>query len=150
MTATMSLNYFGTKNLWRIFGYCWYDRVPNQRLLEEASIDNISTTVLSRQLLMFGYVARLPAADPAHRILCLENPPSWKRIPGKPLLTWLRQLDEVFREDRTDRPRACALAKSSPELYRALGRSAAKRPQRFRSLLSEQVFWKVQKSGLNM
>ena len=47
------LDAFGTKNLRRIFGYHWYDKVSNQRLLEEASLDNISTLVLSR----FGYVS---------------------------------------------------------------------------------------------
>ena len=131
------LDAFGTKNLRRIFGYRWYDKVPNQRLLEEASLDNISTIVLRRQLSMFGHVARLPAADPAHRILSCENPPSWKRKRGKPLLTWLRRLDEVFRDEETDRPSAWALAKSSPEHYRALGRSAAKRPQRLHAPLSK-------------
>ena len=131
LTATMRarLDSFGTKNLRRIFGYRWYDKVSNQRLLEEASLDNISTIVLRRQLSMFGHVARLPAVDPAHRVLSCGNPPSWRRGRGRPQLTWLRQLDQVLREKETDRPSAWAIAKCSPEQYRALGRSSAKRPR---------------------
>ena len=41
--------------------------------------DNISTIVVRWQQSMFGHVARLPAADPAHSILSCENPQSWKR-----------------------------------------------------------------------
>ena len=64
---------------------------------------------------MFGHVPRLPAVDPAHRVLSCGNPPSWRRGHGRLLLTWLRQLEQVFREEETDRPSAWALAKSSPE-----------------------------------
>ena len=128
LTSTMRarLDAFGTKNLRRILGYRWYDLVPNKRLLEEARVDTISSLVLRRQLSLFGHVARFPSADPAHRILSCPDPPAWRRGRGRPPLTWLKRLNEVFRGVGTDRSSAWELAKGSPGEYRALGRGAAK------------------------
>ena len=79
LTSTMRarLDSFGTKNLRRILGYRWYDMKPNWRLLEEASMENISTLILRRQLSMFGHVARLPASDPVDRTISCPDPPEF-------------------------------------------------------------------------
>ena len=87
------LDSFRTKRLLRILRYRLYDMAHNQRLLEDAFLENILTVVLRGLLSMFGYVARLPAADHAHRILSCEGLPSWKRRPSQPLRTLLRRLD---------------------------------------------------------
>ena len=82
--------------------------------------------VTERQMSMFGHVARLSSDDPAHRIISCPNPPEWRRRPGRPHLTWLRQMDGHCRGVGIDRVVAWALAKSDPNAYRALGRGAAK------------------------
>ena len=128
LTSAMKarLDSFGTKNLRRILGYRWFDMKSNVRLLEEASMGNISTLILRRQLSMFGHVARLPASDPVHRILSCPDPPGWRRGRGRPPVSWLKRLDGVLRGAGTNRSGAWELAKGSPEQYRALGRNAAK------------------------
>ena len=54
-----------------------YNMKPNWRLLEEASMENISTLILRRQLSMFGHVARLPASDPVDRTISCPDPPEF-------------------------------------------------------------------------
>ena len=128
LTSTMRarLDSFGTKNLRRILGYRWYDMKPNWRLLEEASMENISTLILRRQLSMFGHVARLPTSDPVHRIISCPDPPAWKRRRGRPPLSWLKRIEGALRGAGSDRSAAWELAKGSPDDFRALGRNAAK------------------------
>ena len=87
---------------------------PNWRLLEEASMENISTLILRRQLSMFGHVARLPASDPVHRIISCPDPPEWKRRRGRPPLSWLKRIEGVFRGEEGSSA-AWELAKGLPD-----------------------------------
>ena len=61
-----------------------------------------------------------------HRIISCPNPPEWRRKPGRPHLTWLRQMDGHFQRLGTYRMRAWALAGRDPKAYRNLGRDVAK------------------------
>ena len=88
------INSFGTKCLRRIMGYRWYDRVPNQRLLQETDSRHISCIVRERQLRLYGHVVRLPEIDPAHQAVSVEDNPEWRRPRGRPRNSWLRQVDE--------------------------------------------------------
>ena len=88
---------FGNKCLRRIMGYSWRDRVTNQRLLRETETRPITNRVEQRQLRLFGHVARLPEADPAHRVLSVADNPGWRRPRGRPYLSWLGEVDESLR-----------------------------------------------------
>ena len=120
------LDSFGTANLRRILGYRWFDFVSNERVLRMTSMSKISDMVTERQMSMFGHAARLSRDDPVHRIISCPDPPEWRRKPGRPHLTWLRQMDSHFQRVGTDRMRAWALAGRDPKAYRNLGRDAAK------------------------
>ena len=122
------LDSFGTINLRRILGYKWFDFVPNKSVLQMTSMKTISGMVAERQLSMFGHVARLSRGDPVHRIISCSDPSGWKRRPGRPHRTWLRQMDDHCQRVGTDRVSAWVLAKGDPKAYRVLGRDVAKRP----------------------
>ena len=77
---------------------------------------------------MFGYVARLPPEDPAHRTLSCGNPQGWSSGKGRPPTTWLRQREEYCHRIGTDRVRAWALAKEDAKAYRGMWRGAAEAP----------------------
>ena len=68
------LNSFGTMSLRRILGYRWYDYMSNDLVLREAGLRQVTCIVRERQLRLYGHVARLPAEDPAHRILFCQDP----------------------------------------------------------------------------
>ena len=89
---------------------------------------NISELIFEHQISMFGHVARLFSDDPAHRILCCGNPVGWKRGRGRPLSTWLRQMEEFCRRFGTDKEWAWALDKEDVLAYRDSWRGAAKVP----------------------
>ena len=70
------------------------------------SILNISDIVTERQMSMFGHAARLSRNDPVYRIISCLDSPEQRRKPGRPLLTWLRQMDGHCQRVGTDRVRA--------------------------------------------
>ena len=74
------------------------------------------------QMWMFDHIARFSSDDPAHRILSCGNPVGWKRDRGRPLSSWLRQMEGFCRRVGTNR----ALAKEDAQAYRDSWRSAAK------------------------
>ena len=91
------LDSFGTSNLRRILGYRWFHFMSNDRLLEVTSMKNISELIFERQISMFGHVDRLSSDDPAHRILSYANPAGSERGQGRPLSSWLRQMEGLCR-----------------------------------------------------
>ena len=65
--------------------------MPNDVVLREATLRQVTGIVRERQLRPFGRVARLPAEDPAHRILSCRDPFG---------LTLLRGVDRLPSDDR--------------------------------------------------
>ena len=57
--------------------------------------------VRERQLRLHGHVARLPAENPAHRILSCRDPSGWSMSRGRPHASWLRQVESYLK----DRPK---------------------------------------------
>ena len=49
-----------------------------------------------RQLRIYGHVARLPAEDPAHRILSCRDPRGWTM--PRPHASYLRQVESHLRD----------------------------------------------------
>ena len=69
----------------------------------ESRYEFCNTEFISRRRTsLFGHIARLDAAVPAHQALCLQmnistrwNPgTSWKRLPGRPRKTWTSQISD--------------------------------------------------------
>ena len=92
------------------------------------SMKKISGMVAERQLSMFGHVARLSTEDPVRRVISCSDPSGWKRRPGRPHRTWLRQMDDYCQRVGTDRVSAWVLARGDPKAYKDLGRDVAKHP----------------------
>ena len=47
---------------------------------------------------LYGHVVRLPVDDPAHGVIIAVNNPEWRRPIGRPHLTWMKQVDKIYRE----------------------------------------------------
>ena len=45
-----------------------------------------------------GHVARLPAEDPAHRILFYRDPRGWFMPRGRPHASWLRKVESCLKD----------------------------------------------------
>ena len=76
------LNSFGTMSLRRIFGYRWHGYMSNDLVLRKAGLRQVTCIVRECQLRPYGNVARLPAEDPAHRILSRRDPRGWSMPRG--------------------------------------------------------------------
>ena len=74
-------------------GYRWHDYMFDDLVLREAGLKQATCIVRERQLRLYGYVARLPAEDPAHRILSCRDPKGWSMPMGHPQASWLRQVE---------------------------------------------------------
>ena len=94
------LNSFGTRSLRIILGSHWSDFVSNERLVRETQMIFLTCIVRSRQLRLYGHVARFPDADLAYQILSAQEPCKWRRPKGRPHASWLQQVDQHMKEVR--------------------------------------------------
>ena len=82
--------------------HSYISHVTNSTVLETARSEKLSVTLLKRQLLFFGYVARKPSDDPV-RMSILQpysseaQTVSSKRKRGRPRMTWI---GEVYKHVR--------------------------------------------------
>ena len=82
----------------RILGYRGHDYMCNDLGLMEARLRQVTCIVPERQLRLYGHVARLPAKDPAHRILSGRNPSVWTMPNGRPQASWLHQMESHLKD----------------------------------------------------
>ena len=112
------LNSFSTMALRRILGYRWQDYKSNHDLLRDAGMRQVTCIIRERQLRLYGHVARLPANDPAHRILSCRDPVRRTMAVGRPRASWLRQVDAYLEEwGVTGLASAWCLARRRPKEY---------------------------------
>ena len=64
------------------------------------------------------HVVRLPAEDPAHRILSCRNPRGWTMPRGRPQASWLRQVESFQKNAGLES--AWAMARRRPKEYRRM------------------------------
>ena len=108
---------FGTRLLWRILGYHWSDFVSNEQLLRETQMRFVTCIVREHQLRLYGLVARIPDADPAHQILSAREPREWRRPMGRPCASWLQQVDQNLKEMGMGQASARGMARWRPLEY---------------------------------
>ena len=66
-----------------------------------------------------GPVARLPAEDPAHRILSCRDPRGWSMPKGRPHSSWLRKVESYLKDTgMAGLASAWAMARRRPKEYR--------------------------------
>ena len=74
------------------------DYMSNDLVLREAGLRQVTCIVRERQLRLYGHVVRLPAEDPAHRILSCRDPRGWTMPRGRPQASWLRQVEAYLKD----------------------------------------------------
>ena len=65
--------------------------------LRGAGLRQVTCVNRERQLRLYGHLARLPAEDPAHRILSYRDPRGWNMPIGRPQASWLRQMESHLK-----------------------------------------------------
>ena len=79
----------------------------------------VTCIVRERQVRLYGYVARLPAEDPAHRILSCRDLRGWSMPRGHPHASWLRQVESYLKDmGMAGLASAWAMARRRPREYR--------------------------------
>ena len=77
---------------WRLrtlLGIKWHQFVCNEETRRITNQPNLTVTIQSRRLPIFGHIARMDDDADAKMILTAPPPENWKRLPGRPRITWL-------------------------------------------------------------
>jgi len=80
----------------------WRDHVTNEAICKQTKLASLTELISRRRMSLFGHIAQLDAAVPAHQALCLQTKispgwnsgTSWKRLPGRPRKTWTAQIPD--------------------------------------------------------
>ncbi|XP_069989465.1 uncharacterized protein [Penaeus vannamei] len=124
------LDAFCNGSLHRIMGYCWQDHVSNQPLHHEIGTGPITCAIRDRQLRLYDHLVRFPQDDPAHQVVSVRDSHGWRRPVGRPMKSWLRQINQTRREElEMGRVPAWRLTMRDPRRYKQRV-DAAMRPRR--------------------
>ena len=74
----------------------------------------VTCIVRERQLQLYGHVAGFPDADPAHQIFSVRESREWRRPMGRPLASWLQQVDQHLKEMEIGQAFAWRMARQRP------------------------------------
>ena len=115
-------------SLRRILGCRWHDYMSNDLVVMEAGLRQVTSIVRERQLRLYGHVARLLAEDLVRRIFSCRDPRDWTLPRGRPLPSWLRQVESYLMDTgMTGLASACAMARRRPKEYRRKVGAATRR-----------------------
>jgi len=78
----------------RILDIRWNDFVRNEEVRRLTEQPPLSSTVKSRRLSLFGHLARMDESADANRVLFEQLPENWRRLPGRPRSTWIRNITD--------------------------------------------------------
>ena len=82
----------------RILGIKWHDFVRNEVVRQLTRQPPLSLIVRSRRLSLFGHVARMDVSADICRLLFEQPAENWRRPPGRPRSTWLRNVADDLKE----------------------------------------------------
>jgi len=105
MAAGKRMQAFHTQCQRCILGIRWSDFVTNSAVTEKTGLPDIRAVINDRKLALFGHVRHLPEGTPAHDVLQasveayagMVPHPGWRRKPGRPRCTWLRDVLKATR-----------------------------------------------------
>jgi len=92
------LDFFHQRNLRKILGITWKDRVTNMEVLSRTEQQRLQDIVAERRLRMAGHIIRMPPGRPANHAMSWTSHGSG-RGRGRPTKTWR----STFNEDLVDR-----------------------------------------------
>ena len=78
----------------RILDIRWYDFVRNDVVRRMTQQPPLSSIVKYRRLSLFGHLARMNEMADANRVLFEQPPENWRRPPGRPRSTWIRNITD--------------------------------------------------------
>ncbi len=78
----------------RILDIRWCDFVRNDVVRRMTQQPPLSSIVKYRRLSLFGHLARMNEMADANRVLFEQPPENWRRPPGQPRSTWIRNITD--------------------------------------------------------
>ena len=72
----------------------------------------LTAIVQSRRLTLFGHIARMDDNTDAKRILLTLPPEDWRRLRGRPCITWLSTIQQNLRSHNLTLPEAMDMAQN--------------------------------------
>jgi len=116
----------------RILRIRWFHRVTNAEVTSQTEQEDLTGHICRRRAAVFGHVRRLHEKAPGRMAMRLavdtrgggrpDNNPHWKRRPGRPRHTWVRQVEidtgtsaDVAWDIAVDR---CSLRALRPQLVK--------------------------------
>ena len=92
------LDVFYQRNLRKILGITWKDRVTNMEVLSRTGQRRLQDIIAERRLRMAGHIIRMPPGRPANHAMSWAPRGSGRRR-GRPTKTWR----STYKEDLVDR-----------------------------------------------
>jgi len=89
-----------------LLGIKWHQFVRNDEVRRLTGQPKLTTIVQSRRLTLFGHIARMDDNTDAKRILSTLPPEDWRRLRGRPLITWLSIIQQDLKSDNLTLPEA--------------------------------------------
>jgi len=87
----------------RILRIRWFHRVNNAEVTSQTEQEDLASHIRRRHSAVLGHIRRLPEEAPGRMAMRLgvdtrgggrpDNIPHWKRRPGRPRHTWVRQVE---------------------------------------------------------
>lgn len=92
-----TIDVFQRSLLRKILNVTWADKVRNSDLYQNTKQEKWTTTIKTRRLRWYGHLMRLPTEVPAKRAVTESNI-KVRRPPGRPPLTWKKQMENQLQE----------------------------------------------------
>jgi len=78
----------------KILDIRWHDFVRNADIRRITNQPPLSSIIKSRRLTFFGHLARTDENADASQAICEPPPENWRRPPGRPRTTWMKNIHD--------------------------------------------------------
>ena len=88
-----------------LLGIKWYQFVWNDDVRRLTKQPKLTAVIQSRRLTLFGHIMCMDDNADAKRILLASPPADWRRQPGRPRITWLSTVQQIWNNTTSCSPK---------------------------------------------
>jgi len=97
-----------------LLGIKWYQFVQNNDVRRLTNEPKLTAIIQLRRLMLYGHIMRMDDNANAKSILLASPLVDWRRLPGRPRITWLSTAQQNLKQHHLTLPRAADLAQNHP------------------------------------
>jgi len=97
-----------------LLGIKWYQFVQNNDVRRLTNQPKLTAIIQLRRLMLYGHIMRMDDNANAKSILLASPLVDWRRLPGRPRITWLSTVQQNLKQHHLTLPRAADLAQNHP------------------------------------